>query len=178
MDPSVAADVALASYLHDIGKADPRFQAYLAGGDPLGWDENRVLAKSGYFTLPRGAWERSGLPSNWRHEALSVRLARTNPSFATAHDPDLVLWLIGVHHGFGRPLFPHNDPQEAADRPGPQSLAFDFNGRDWAQLFEELRDRYGSWGLARLEAFVRLADHRASEAAAQRYNDRELRRDE
>ena len=42
-------------------------------------DEDRVLAKSGYFTLPRGAWERSGLPSNWRHEALSVRLARTNP---------------------------------------------------------------------------------------------------
>ena len=49
---------------------------------------------------------------------------------------------------------------------GPQSLAFDFQGLDWAQLFEALKEEYGIWGLARLEAFVRLADHRASETGA------------
>jgi CRISPR-associated endonuclease/helicase Cas3 len=112
-----------------------------------------------------------------------VRLAALHGEFKKAHDPLLVLWLIGTHHGHGRPLFPHADSLDAQERGvelpsalggkvtlrgehGPQSLAFDFDGRDWAQMFEELKERYGIWGLARLEAFVRLADHRASEAGA------------
>jgi CRISPR-associated endonuclease/helicase Cas3 len=180
-----AADLALAAYLHDAGKADPRFQAYLSGGDPFGWDERRVLAKSGRPFLQSGAWELANLPPRWRHEALSVRLAQLHPCFADATDPTLVLWLVGVHHGFGRPLFPHADrwdEQSRTDLPralgvdwllepgfGPQSLAFEFDGRDWAQMYEDLKRRYGIWGLARLEVFVRLADHRASEAAARRF---------
>jgi CRISPR-associated endonuclease/helicase Cas3 len=165
----LAADIALAGYLHDLGKSDIRFQAYLLGGDLLGWDESHALAKSGRDRLPKDAWDRAELPENWRHEALSVRLARSRPEFSEAHDPMLVLWLVGVHHGYGRPLFPHADPEEPIERPGPQSLAFNFNDWDWAQIFEELKRVYGVWGLARLEAFVRLADHRASEAAARRY---------
>lgn len=164
----MAADVALAGYLHDLGKRDLRFQAYLAGGDLIGWDESHVLAKSRHDRLPKGAWHRARLPENWRHEALSVGLARGRPEFSEAHDPMLVLWLIGVHHGFGRPLFLHADREEI-EQPGPQSLSFDFNGWDWAQIFGKLKQAYGIWGLARLEAFVRLADHRASEAAARRY---------
>ena len=176
---AVAADLALASYLHDAGKADPRLQSYFAGGDPYGPDTGSVLAKSGLRRVPRGAWSRAGLPDNWRHEALSVRLAMLHPDFKQAHDPQLVLWLIGTHHGFGRPLFPHYDQKDGEARPdllkvfgvddileagaGPQSLAFTFQGMDWAQLFETLKQRYGIWGLARLEAFLRLADHRASE---------------
>jgi CRISPR-associated endonuclease/helicase Cas3 len=175
-------DVALSGYLHDPGKADPRYQAYYAGGDPYGPDTKGVLAKSGERQLPRGAWERAGLPPNWRHEALSVRLAALHPSFAKVHDPQLVLWLIGTHHGYGRPLFPHADPMDAQARPnllkcydtdailapgaGPQSLAFNFNGVDWSQLFERLKRKYGIWGLAWLESFVRLADHRASDEGA------------
>jgi CRISPR-associated endonuclease/helicase Cas3 len=189
LDDAISSDLALSAYLHDAGKADPRFQAYLAGGDPFGWDDKHVLAKSGRSLLPRNAWERAGLPDRWRHEALSVRLAQLHPRFAQANDPLLVLWLVGVHHGYGRPLFPHGDPLDAKRRElpraldqdwqldagqGPQSLAFEFNGYDWAQIFEELKRRYGIWGLARLEAFVRLADHRASEAADRRYADREV----
>ena len=105
-----------------------------------------------------------------------------HPEFTRAHDPTLVLWLIGTHHGFGRPLFPHADDRDtverrdllkifgsSADLPpghGPQSLAFDFEGMDWVQIFERLKQNYGIWGLARLEAFVRLADHRASAVGA------------
>jgi CRISPR-associated endonuclease/helicase Cas3 len=190
LDEAIAADLALSAYLHDAGKADPRFQAYLAGGEPFGWDERHVLAKSGRSSLPRNAWERAGLPDHWRHEALSVRLARVHPRIAQANDPSLVMWLVGVHHGFGRPLFPHGDPLDAEPRKlpralaqdwqlhaghGPQSLAFEFGGYDWVQMFEELKRRYGVWGLARLESFVRLADHRASEAAERRYAEQEVR---
>jgi CRISPR-associated endonuclease/helicase Cas3 len=139
----------------------------LYGGYWFAVDEAVVLAKSDQ----RGsaaAWEKAGLPEGWRHEALSVRLAREHAKFKEAWEPELVLWLIGVHHGYGRPLFPHTDPAEPPDDPGPQSLAFSFDGWDWPQIFERLENRYGVWELARLEAIVRLADHRASEAAGQR----------
>jgi CRISPR-associated endonuclease/helicase Cas3 len=176
-------DVAFAALLHDAGKADPRFQTFLAGGDPYGPDATEPLAKSGQARLPPGAWARAGLPDDWRHETLSVRLAMLHPDFAKAHDRALVLWLIGIHHGYGRPLFPHADPLDFEKRrlqlprelggvlalegaPGPQSLAFNLEGWDWAQLFEMLKEKYGIWGLARLEAFIRLADHRASEDGA------------
>jgi CRISPR-associated endonuclease/helicase Cas3 len=177
---AICEDIGVSAFLHDPGKADPRCQAYYAGGDPYGPDPAEPLAKSGQRRLPRGARERAGLPPDWRHEALSVRLAIAHPNFRRASDSLLVLWLIGTHHGYGRPLFPHADALDVKDRcielpgalggtltlrgaPGPQSLAFDFEGLDWAQIFAILKTKYGIWGLARLEAFVRLADHRASE---------------
>ena len=162
-DP-LADDLRLAAELHDTGKADERFQLMLAGGDP--WnrqEEKEALAKSGRPSS-RGAGKRAGLPNRWRHEARSVRLASTDPRFSAAHDPFLVLWLIGTHHGHGRPFFGFHDP---LDDQGPQSLGYSFGGRDWTTLFEELRRRYGVWRLVWLEAILRLADHRASEHATQ-----------
>jgi len=179
MTAELTADIALAAYLHDAGKADPRFQAMLYGGNWFAVKDTQVLAKSDRRGSP-AAWDRAGLPRRWRHEALSVRIAREHERFDEAHDKELVLWLIGVHHGYGRPLFPHADEDSpkklpdvlggirAAAGPGPQSLAFDFEGWDWAQIFERLKRRYGVWELGRMEAIVRLADHRASEAAAER----------
>jgi CRISPR-associated endonuclease/helicase Cas3 len=160
-------DLKLAGFLHDQGKRDPRFQAWLHFGDPLGFDpddEKDILAKSGR-SLPPSAREKTGLPDHWRHEALSVRLARAHRRLAEAHDADLVLWLFGAHHGYGRPFFPHQDPKEQAPDTGPQSLGFDWNGFDWPSLFARLKARYGVWDLARMEAILRLADHRASEDA-------------
>ena len=173
-----AHDLSLAAFLHDIGKADQRFQTMLSGGDLWNRSDGPPLAKSGRSWSP-GAGVRAGLPKGWRHEALSVRMARAHPRFADAHDPALVLWLIGSHHGLGRPFFDFLDPAPereplpcldvahcriAEEEPGPQSLAFDFHGADWPSLFAELRRRYGIWGLAHLEAILRLADHRASDA--------------
>ena len=172
----VGNDMGVAAYLHDAGKSDPRFQTMLAGGDPWNRPDSAPLAKGGRSLSP-GAWERADLPKGWRHEALSVRMACAHPGLAAARDPALVLWLIGSHHGKGRPFFDFHDP--APERPlpclgvakwrlsddsfGPQSPAFDFVGFDWPSLFEDLKERYGIWGLAHLEAILRLADHRASE---------------
>ena len=176
-----ADDLGLAAYLHDAGKADPRFQVMLAGGDWWNRPDKPPLAKSGRSSWSSRTWERAGLPKGWRHEALSVRMARLHPALAKARDPALVLWLIGTHHGFGRPFFNFLDPtpekplscldmdqwELPPDEVGPQSLAFDFEGADWSALFEDLKRRYGIWGLAHLEAILRLADHRASEEERQ-----------
>lgn len=180
---SLVEDIELAAFLHDAGKADLRFQAWLNYGNPLATamrPPKTVLAKSGRV-LPKNAREKSGLPEGWRHEAFSVRLAMMHARFSQAHDPDLVLWLIGTHHGLGRPFFPHEDPLDSKGRQipavlgfeqrvpagiGPQALDFDWKGLDWTGLFVRLKARYGAWELARLEAIVRLADHRASEEAA------------
>ena len=193
----LAGDIALAGWLHDAGKADIRFQRLLFNGDLLALEaKGEALAKSEQGRSPPGAWERAGLPPHWRHEALSVRLAMANCRLQRAHDRALVLWLVGVHHGHGRPFFPHADTLDETTRElaavdglaeagleagtGPQSLAFviegeafgpterdrnDLRGLDWATMFRDLKHRYGPWGLARLEAVLRLADHRASETS-------------
>jgi len=164
------ADIELAAILHDSGKADSRFQAWLHYGDALGLDTDRpeeILAKSAR-PLPPAARTQSGLPDHWRHEARSVRLAIFDGQLGAAKDAELVAWLIGSHHGHGRPFFPHHDPTEQVPNIGPQSLAFDWNGFDWPSLFERLKTRYGVWELARMEAILRLADHRASERARDR----------
>ena len=179
LDRKTVADLRLAAWLHDAGKADPRFQTFLSGaGDPWNAPDRtgQAHAKSGR-PPQQGAWKRAGLPDGWRHEALSVQLARAHPDFADAHDPALVLWLIGTHHGLGRPFFGFADaaPQVPlpalgvaawdpnATQPGPDSPAFDFGGFDWPALAADLTHRHGAWRLAFLEAVVRLADHRASE---------------
>ena len=176
----IAADLSLAAFLHDAGKADTRFQTMLAGGDWWNRPDGPAIAKSGRASVP-GAWAKAGLPNQWRHEALSVRMAPVHPRFVQAHDPELVLWLIGTHHGLGRPFFGFADPLDGkgttellgclgvdawhlAAESGPQSLSYDYHDVDWGAMFAGLKQRYGIWGLARLEAILRLADHRASEA--------------
>jgi CRISPR-associated endonuclease/helicase Cas3 len=165
--------VMLAAGHHDEGKRDPRFQLMLHGGDH--WQHAAApapLAKSGMEPADRAAFQRArqlaGYPAGMRHEALSARitamlLAQTSdPDDA---DPDLVLHLVASHHGHGRPLLPPvTDPapvdvEVPRDGSAPDTLSSAVTV-DWDSpaRFARLCQRYGRWGLALLEAVVRLAD--------------------
>lgn len=162
-------DLRLAGRLHDLGKVDRRFQEQLVGGDPV---ELEMLEEPLAKSLP-GARRIRRYPRGMRHEIASVAMADSDPRILSpAHDRDLVLHLIGTHHGFGRPLPPI---LEDAER---QTLAYTFDGvtiemrpdltegslaLDMADRFWRLVERYGYYGLAWLEAILRLADHRQSE---------------
>lgn len=115
----LAKDLELAASLHDTGKLDPRFQAYLSGGSRLLARRGEPLAKSPSIGQApqaiRRARERAGYPRGARHEMLSVRIAFAARSFSAAGDPNLVLHLIASHHGYGRPFAPIERPEANGD---------------------------------------------------------------
>ena len=164
-------DVALAAFLHDAGKAHRAFKLWLYGGDELA-ASGPPLAKSGRRFLPARARELAHLPPDARHEIASVAFAEAHPKLREAHDPELVLWLVGTHHGWGRPFFPgvewppggdhfEADLGDGTVRATVRPLS-EFTA-SWLAMTHALMRRYGPWGLARLEANVRLADHRRSQ---------------
>lgn len=167
-------DLRLAGRLHDIGKADPRFQEKLVGNDPVKQAmQQEPLAKS----LPGVRNTTSRYPEGMRHEVASVAMLESCKNVLDAAcDEDLVLHLIGTHHGWGRPLLPViNDP----DMP---MYSYTFDGHeiksatnisegtlvlDMADRFWRLVDRYGYYELAWLGTILCLADHRISAEEAQ-----------
>lgn len=174
----IAHDLALAGWLHDIGKADPRFQRWLVGGSEVRSAMlTEPLAKS---ALPPGsaieraaARKRAGYPAGCRHELLSLEMIRSSELLSRAKDPDLVMHLVSSHHGWCRPFAPPIDDPESIE----VALSHDganLSGNTQHHLarldsgvsdrFWDLTERYGWWGLAWLESILRLADHRASEA--------------
>ncbi len=162
--------VGRAAELHDIGKADARFQRWL---DPRG-DGGPLLAKS---DAPRHRWETNRLASGWprggRHEDLSARLVRAwlaqTPDWGNALQRDLLVHLVISHHGKGRPLVP---PAPDGTSSGVSAVVEGVSVRadadlatiDWEQpgRFRRLQTALGPWGLALLEAIVRRADHAVS----------------
>ncbi len=169
---SLAADVALSARLHDVGKADPRFQLWLHGGNP--WAVGPPLLAKSDRTHARN--------SGCRHELLSVRMIENSGLLESAHDEDLVLHLVASHHGHCRPFAP------VVDNGNPVEVEETILGRRMSactdtklerldsgvpERFWRLVRRYGWWGLAYLEALMRLADHRRSAEEQQQIEARE-----
>lgn len=174
-------DIALAARLHDLGKADARFQAFLRGSWPMALPPADLLAKSA--TMPSSVHarhqrrRRAELPPGFRHEMLSVQLAeRAN---LLPHDQDrrnLILHLIAAHHGHARPFAPvcqDSDLPDVTVELNAQQITLPHQDRKQLvpphrldsgipERFWRLTHRYGWWGLAYLEAILRLADWYAS----------------
>ncbi|MGH2405344.1 MAG: hypothetical protein ACRDGN_12930, partial [bacterium] len=140
-----------------------------------------LLAKSDGLPLSRNerqrARRRAGFPEGARHEALSVGLVSGSPSLAKATDADLVLHLIGSHHGRCRPfLRPWIEDQPVTvtvelhrqSLEGPSDCGLSGAGSSVPDRFWRLVRRYGWWGIAYLEALLRLADHEASRREQER----------
>lgn len=180
----------LAAELHDLGKADERFQALLRGGrrnDAYLWQagDDAILAKSGALPTSRSEREqarrRADLPRGFRHEMLSVQLAeRSDRLPADPKDRDLVLHLIAAHHGFARPFAPVTLDATPPDvrlgqvtLTGPERRAAPPDRIDSgiAERFWTQTRRFGWWGLAYLEACLRLADQQASQKEAEGFFD-------
>ena len=180
LSPSLVADLALAGRCHDLGKADPRFQTWLAGGNRLAALRDGLLAKSSELPSNGAALaasrRRSGYPEGGRHELLSVRLLESaGDLLRQANDPDLVRHLIESHHGRCRAFAPvviDNRPVEVTLQLDDQTVLkagtateMERLGSGVSERFWKLVRRYGWWGLSYLETCLRLADHRASEAS-------------
>jgi CRISPR-associated endonuclease/helicase Cas3 len=172
------ADLALAGAWHDAGKVDPRFQVMLHGGSRfLAEVAEEPLAKSSMPANDRiarqAAQRASGYPRGARHELASVALMLASRRIREgAKDLDLVLHLVASHHGWCRPLAP------VVAEPSPVEMAFEKDGERLvvssatqlerldsgvSERFWALVRRYGWFGLAWMEAILRLADHRRSE---------------
>lgn len=152
-DESLRTAVVLASKWHDLGKNRDVWQRSIRNpplNPPLAKSKNNMRFK-----------ELEG----YRHEFGSLLdVLDEEQGFRSVLDQqpeevrELILHLIAVHHGFGRPHFPAD---KAFDQKYAESL--------WEQLaaevprrFARLQRRYGRWGLAYLESLLRAADWAAS----------------
>jgi CRISPR-associated endonuclease/helicase Cas3 len=165
-----------AARYHDCGKADLRFQALLRGGDlaaarfaPVPLAKGAMVKTSAKVRQAR--WRQSGLPEGFRHELVSVILAGRDAGLGA---DDLALHLIASHHGRCRPFAPvvadegadvtyngwHVSAEERA------ACAAHRLDSGVADRFWNMTRRYGWWGLAYLEALLRLGDWDASACEA------------
>lgn len=172
----------LAAYYHDAGKLDERFQILLRHGDEITAATGEPLAKSAEVpTSParrRAIRDASGLPLNFRHEMLSLQLAQRHaPLPKDEGAAAVVLHLIASHHGHARPFAPISPdpaPPSVIGSLGKIALGITAEERGasipphhlnsgLSERFWQLTRRYGWWGLAYLEAILRLGDWYGSE---------------
>jgi CRISPR-associated endonuclease/helicase Cas3 len=172
VDKRLAATTLLAAQFHDIGKADPRFQAMLIDKPvSVAFMQQQLWAKSESV----GTRARAVLPTNFRHEMLSLAIVDLMHYPIDGVDQELLKHQIAAHHGFARPFAPvcvDNDPVAVDLRLFNTATVTVEQRLSWTpahqldsgvpQRFWELNRKYGWWGLAYLESLVRLADWQAS----------------
>jgi len=151
----VLAAVDEAAKLHDLGKWDVRFQLKLGNTGAKPWAKG-----------DGGRHYDHEFPPGARHEFASVALAEKGVTWPEDCDRELALHLIGTHHGYGRPLPPvwsagdyeirgQIDGRELSVRDVYRVARIDSG---WVDRYWRLTRKYGWWGLAYLEMFVRRAD--------------------
>lgn len=192
LDASLANALVAAAERHDLGKADPRFQAMLLGSSiDMAWMQPKLWAKSARGPVSQRMTLRSSeakrpsdpdqLPLGFRHEMLSVMLAQELRHELDDGAFELMQHTIAAHHGHARPMAPvavdAAPPSISLDKLfSPQSASLrDILSTDErlfgqqhrldskiSERFWTLNKRYGWWGLAWLESALRLADWAAS----------------
>ena len=165
----VIADLRLAAELHDLGKVDSRFQAQMHGHDPvLRAVSDEPLAKS-----IRGARTNRDKWPPVRHEFSSVALAQSIPGLLDrAHDPDLVLHLVGSHHGYSRPLptIKKDDDPKKEDSPQILKVSGEFFDDGFRLVNDnELQTRQGNRELVSMSTHSDLAETPLALSMADRF---------
>lgn len=174
LSPALREAFLLAARYHDIGKSDPRFQAWLHGKGP--WDVlPQLRAKSSYpRSLSRFHEKLAEVPPHFRHEFLSTLILASSPALSALPERDLFLHLVASHHGRCRASalsFADLSPENFDCTVEKESISY--IGRSYPlahfgdgvpQRFWSLTRRFGWWGLAYLETILRLADQQASAA--------------
>jgi CRISPR-associated endonuclease/helicase Cas3 len=162
--------IALAAWLHDIGKADRRFQVMLRGGSEIEYFKDETpWAKSamapGAKAQRRLAREKSGYPGGgYLHAVQSVAMLQGRLDVLKQRlkkvdvekepDLDLVLHLVASHHGQCRPFAPvviDNSPVDVSldghtsERFGTIDFAATTSNNGLHRLDSPLADRF--WAL-------------------------------
>jgi CRISPR-associated endonuclease/helicase Cas3 len=151
--PDLHAALIAAAKFHDLGKKRELWQRSIGNPTPTDWH-----AKSGRNWKPREI-------TDYRHEFGSLLDVMKNDGFCTESDQlpsdearELVLHLIAVHHGRGRPHFPADEVFD----PDHHAASWHEIAREVPRRFARLQRQYGRWGLAYLESLLRAADIEAS----------------
>jgi CRISPR-associated endonuclease/helicase Cas3 len=159
LPPAIDRALVMAARFHDLGKGRRVWQRSIGNPKP-----DVLHAKSGRSWKPLEV-------STYRHEFGSLldlldpnRAHRVEWEALDAESRELVLHLIAVHHGRGRPSFP---PDEAFDPEHPDDTAAEI-AAEIPRRYARLQRRYGRWGLAYLESILRAADWAASANPSER----------